>query len=564
MPPTTVAPLAIASSLYHDRILGLWQGKFIGGTLGAPIEGVKDIQTFDESLSLPTALTENDDTDLQILWLHALQEHGVHLTAHDLVREWREHMRGPWNEYGIAWANWERGISPPDSGQVSNWFWGEGMGCPIRAEIWGAICPGAPGLAARYAAMDGSLDHVGSSIEAEKFISALVAASFFETDLRRLIRHHGLAVVTPNSRFHALVADLLTWTESESDWRVLRTRILANYGHPDMTNVLQNLGFTLLALLHSGGDFGRAMMIALNCGYDTDCTAGIAGAILGATKGAKQLSRERLGRNVSDGYVVSACMPGLPSKGSLAELTQSCLQIAREVATAFETGIALPVGAGETPAPALAVTPQPLPVAPTPRGRPFPTWQIVGPFWRNWDERREADRTRQEHGNPNLPSSQYFSHAHPGFDRPWLSIDALAAGALPPPSVAQSWSRPAPDNRLPLDTLPGPAGPLCYYAATWVRFTSARKLWLTLGTTGPVEVWWNGRSVLQSQTHQALTPNTFAVEVDAVAGVNSVILKLARTGTELAACVDLRQNDGRHWHQAFYETDLEWLAAPDA
>lgn len=554
--------IEITRTVYFDRILGMWQGKFIGGTLGAPIEGVKDLQDFTEELALPTALTENDDTDIQILWLHALQEHGVRLTAIDLMREWREHMRGPWNEYGIAWANWERGFVPPQSGQVSNWFWGEGMGCPIRAEIWGAICPGAPALAARYAAMDASLDHTDNSVEAEKFLSALYAGAFLESDPRRLIAELALPVVTPDSRFHALVTDLLAWTLEESDWQVLRTRILADYGHPDMTHVLQNLGFTLLALLHSRGDFSRAMMISLNCGYDTDCTAGIAGAILGVTTGATGLARGRFAKGVSDRYVVSACMPGLPSKGSLSELTQSCLQIARDAATTFGTGVSLPASPGEQAAPPLAVTPQPLPTIPPRRGPVFPTWTITGPFWRNWDERRACDTTRKEHGNPNLPSSQYFSHVLAGFDRDWLAVNELAAGRPPVSTIARHWVKPAADNRLPMAGLFSRHGPLCAYAATWARFAEARRLWLMIGATGPVEVWWNGRSVLRSTTHQSLTPNTFALEVEAVAGTNSLVLKLARDATELEACVDFRQDRGRHWHQSFYETDFEWLTSP--
>lgn len=557
----TSAPLLeIERDLYLDRILGLWQGKFIGGTLGAPIEGVKDIQDYDENLALPSALTENDDTDLQILWLHALQEHGVRLTAIDLMHEWREHMRGPWNEYGVAWANWERGLVPPDSGRLSNWFWGEGMGCPIRAEIWGSICPGSPYQAAHYAALDGSLDHTAESIEAEKFIAALVAGAFLETDLRKLIVDHGLPVIAAGTRFRALVTDLLAWTlPADADWRLLRRRILTDYGHPDMTHVLQNLGFTLLALLLSRGHFRRAMMIALNCGYDTDCTAGIAGAIIGATRGSAWLGRENLAQHVDDRYVVSDCMLGLPPAGSLAALTQSCLQLAREVATVFDTGISLPRPANEAFEQPLAVRAQPMPPPPAPRGCPFPSWKIYGPFWRNWDERRTADLARGEHGNPNLPSAQYFSHVLSGFDRDWLDVTALADCTLRSGAEPAGWTRDATDNRLPLDHLAHRTGPLCYYAATWVSLATERPLWLTLGSTGPIDVWWNGRLVVHSETHQALTPNTFAAEVQARAGKNSLILKLARAHSDLAACIDLRRHAGRHWHQCFYETDLEWL-----
>ena len=42
----------------------------------------------------------------------------------------------------------------------------------------------------------------------------------------------------------------------------------------------------MLALLYGERDFGRTQLIALNCGYDTDCTCATAGAILGIIGGA--------------------------------------------------------------------------------------------------------------------------------------------------------------------------------------------------------------------------------------------------------------------------------------
>ena len=81
----------------------------------------------------------NDDLDLQVLWLKVLEEKGPALTSDDLAQAWLDGCWYPFNEYGIFRRNWRLGIHPPMSGRFGNQFWENGMGCPIRAEIWGYV-----------------------------------------------------------------------------------------------------------------------------------------------------------------------------------------------------------------------------------------------------------------------------------------------------------------------------------------------------------------------------------------------------------------------------------------
>ena len=55
---------------------------FIGGTLGAPFEcfrGVYDIDFFMQDVSSPVP---NDDVDLQLVWLSAIEHEGKNLDSH--------------------------------------------------------------------------------------------------------------------------------------------------------------------------------------------------------------------------------------------------------------------------------------------------------------------------------------------------------------------------------------------------------------------------------------------------------------------------------------------------
>jgi ADP-ribosylglycohydrolase len=539
---------------YINTTLGLWTGKFIGGTLGAPVEGLKEMHAFASADELPETPAENDDTDLQLLWLHALQQRGAGLTARDLAEEWREHVRAPWGEYGVAVSNWERGVWPPESGRANNWFFSESMGCPIRAEIWAAICPGAPAAAARFAGMDASLDHTGDSVEAERFIAAVEAAAYFEKDIYKLI-DTGMSHVSPRSRFARLVRDVTAWS-AQGDWRETRARVLRDYGAPDFTQSRQNLGFTLLGLLHSGGDFARTILLALNCGYDSDCTAATAGAIAGAVLGYADVP-ERWRKAAGDRYVVSDWMLGFPREGSIRELTRACAAQARKVSAHFGGDVEIgPSPANDEPPP-LDVRPQP--AAPVlPAKTPFPVWRVIGPFWRQWEERRSLNPVWREHPSDRMPSTFYMFHASAGFDRDWLDLAALSLSSPVPDGAAAQQLR-AMDDRLPLADAFGCENPLTCYAVAEFDVPTARRAWLMAGSTGPVRVWLDGEEIIASDSYQPLSPCTFAVDKTLAAGRHRIAFKLCRTSQPPGAYFAIKRHIGKHWHHCFFDTGIDWV-----
>ena len=69
---------------FRDKVYACWLGKNIGGTLGAPFEGHRDMHSITFYEPVPTKPTANDDLDLQLLWLKALEERGPGLTCLDL------------------------------------------------------------------------------------------------------------------------------------------------------------------------------------------------------------------------------------------------------------------------------------------------------------------------------------------------------------------------------------------------------------------------------------------------------------------------------------------------
>ena len=139
---------------YRDKVAGCWMGKNIGGVLGAPFEAKRqfnDVSFYAQDLSMGPP--PNDDLDLQIVWLAAVERYGRNVNASILGDYWFNFVIPNWVEYGMGKANLRAGLVPPISGYLDN-VYANSCGCFIRSEIWACLCPGHPELAARYAYED--------------------------------------------------------------------------------------------------------------------------------------------------------------------------------------------------------------------------------------------------------------------------------------------------------------------------------------------------------------------------------------------------------------------------
>lgn len=321
---------------YYRIVYGGWLGKNIGGTLGAPVEGRKELLRLDYYPKLPDGPLENDDLDLQLVWLHALEQYGPALTARELGQEWVEHVFFPFDEYGYALANLRRGLQAPVAGWFNNPF-ADCMGSPIRSEIWAMAAPGAPAIAARYAYEDAIVDHAGGEgVYGEMFFAALQSAIFFERDRDRLI-DIGLGHIPADCRTALALRDLLRWHQEGHGWTEARELVLRHHGRSNFTDAPQNIAFTILGWLY-GESFEDAILKAVNCGYDTDCTAATLGAILGMLLGPEALP-ERWTAPLGDRVVVSPPINGFPAPANLDELTRRTMRVGKRVLAAWDTGI---------------------------------------------------------------------------------------------------------------------------------------------------------------------------------------------------------------------------------
>ena len=277
---------------YYDKVLGGWTGKCLGGTVGR-FEGTKEITSFNIYDLLPEGMVPNDDLDIQLIWLDVLLDKGIYLTSTHLMEAWIAQYDFDMGEYGFARRNGRRGIMPPVSGVYANDFYKNSMGCPIRSEVWGMICPGNPKLAAEYAYKDACMDHEGESIWAEQFLSAMEAAAFFESDIRTLI-NLGLRFVPTESNLHKAIIDVIKGYDRGLDWENTWLYLRNHHSHPDCTYAPINLGIIVMALLYGNGCMEKTLTIAVNSGWDVDCTCASVAALIGIITGRKGINEKLL------------------------------------------------------------------------------------------------------------------------------------------------------------------------------------------------------------------------------------------------------------------------------
>ena len=351
---------------YLDKVRGCWMGKNIGGTLGAPFEWkrqVNNVSFYTQDLGgepLP-----NDDLDIQLLWLVALEEMGVELNARILSEYWVLYLTPHWSEYGIAKTNMRSGLVSPLSGTMFNQY-KDSCGSFLRSEIWACIAPGNPRLATRYAYQDSIIDHGnGEGTYAEVFCTALESAAFVCQDVTTLIQV-GLSYIPEKCGVAGAVREVLACYQMGNSWREARDKVLDKYRGLMFFNqrsqisdedwkrgfgtgkrgwdAPSNIGMIIIGLLYGEGDFGKSICTAVNCGEDTDCTGATLGSLFGILHGIQAIPESWI---VPIGHKIRTACLNLGELGyygdqlpaDIGNLTERTIRIAHQVIARYNSDV---------------------------------------------------------------------------------------------------------------------------------------------------------------------------------------------------------------------------------
>ena len=99
-------------AFFADKVRAGWFGKCLAGAVGMPFEGVPfALDLKPEEIRL--ANVPNDDLELQLVWMEALERHGAALTCQDMGDLWKKRIHHGCDEYSIAIYNLAHGLTPP-------------------------------------------------------------------------------------------------------------------------------------------------------------------------------------------------------------------------------------------------------------------------------------------------------------------------------------------------------------------------------------------------------------------------------------------------------------------
>ena len=279
---------------YRDKVYACWIGKNIGGTMGGPYEGTHEILDIKGYKTEANVVLPNDDLDLQLIWLHAVERIGARaVNANTLGEFWLSYLPPHWNEYGIGKINMQKGLIPPLAGDYHN-HWKHSNGAWIRTEVWACMAPASPAIAAKYAIEDAKVDHgAGEGTYAAAFVAAMQSSAFVVKDLRRCIEI-GLDFIPDDCRMSDSIRFAIECYEKGIP--AMEARNLIQQRNADIGNgwfeAPSNVAYAILGLLYGEGDFKKSMITAINCGDDTDCTAATVGATMGILYGTAGIPKD--------------------------------------------------------------------------------------------------------------------------------------------------------------------------------------------------------------------------------------------------------------------------------
>ena len=308
--------IALDRKIVKDKIYACWLGKNIGGTMGTPYEGRTEMQDIQGFKTEPGVVLPNDDLDLQLVWLKAIENEGPQRLNEQILGEyWVSFIPPHWNEYGICKNNMSIGLIPPLAGNYEN-PWKHSNGAWIRTEVWACMAPGCPDIAMKYSRMDACVDHGdGEGTYAAMFVAAIEAAAFVIHDLRKLI-DLGLSKIPADCHMARTIKVLLDCKDNGIDWKEARQIIVDDCKDLGWFQAPANVAFAMLGLLYGEGDFKKSMIYAIDCGDDTDCTGATLGSIFGILNGTAGIPKDwsaYLGDNIVSVAIDRGTLCGVPT-----------------------------------------------------------------------------------------------------------------------------------------------------------------------------------------------------------------------------------------------------------
>ncbi|WP_169302997.1 ADP-ribosylglycohydrolase family protein [Thalassotalea mangrovi] len=322
IPPTMFAAqakdgastLIIAMDDYRDKVYASWLGQMVGNFYGLPYE-FKFLEqpgpdTFPygygsslERLKQAGGAFSDDDTDIEYMYLLAMENYGTAPYYHQLAETWQHQVRERvWAANRQALTLMRAGYTPPLTGHQhfnSEWFQ---IDPQLVNEIWAVTAPGMVRYAVQKTDWAARITSDSFGVEPAMHYAAMYSAAFYESDIENLI-NIGLQALPRSSRFAGVVEEMLAlYRTYPNNWQMARQQMAGKYAKRFEYNqnswypidATLNGACAILALLYGEGDFQRTMDMSVAMGFDADNQAATLGGLLGIIGGINAIPESLL------------------------------------------------------------------------------------------------------------------------------------------------------------------------------------------------------------------------------------------------------------------------------
>ncbi|MHC4581883.1 MAG: ADP-ribosylglycohydrolase family protein [Planctomycetota bacterium] len=286
--------------------------------------------------SLPEGARTDDDTDIEWVYIVAMQREGTAMLApQQITRLWKKHINQRiWCSNLYVRRLMDIGIDPPLTGSLVLNPWANfNISGQFVCESFGLIAPAMPQTAARIGLNYTHVSIDGEPAQTTQLFTAMIATAFVADDVDAII-DAGVACVDPDSAIVPIINDVRRWhKEHPDDWRTTRRLVRDKYTLYESRTRNQNgyelcTAATIAALLYGNGDLVETLIAAFNFGWDADNNAATAATVVGVIKGHRWIRRQ--GWQIKDVYR-NTTRPSMPEDETITSFGDRIIEVAGRV-----------------------------------------------------------------------------------------------------------------------------------------------------------------------------------------------------------------------------------------
>jgi len=204
---------------------------------------------------------------------------------------------GSWGSSEQALLLLKRGIKPPDTGHPRyNKLWWT-IGPQFSSDVYGALTPGMPNLAAALARNLGHINGYAEGTDGAVFVAGMISIAFGEKDTHIIVRN-AASLIHPDSPYRKCLDQVISMADAGRSPQEIFRALGERWGieYPATNNAVVNGGIVAASVWFGDGDYQKTLQLVVHAAdfADTDCNAANSAAVVAALHGMKALPAEQV------------------------------------------------------------------------------------------------------------------------------------------------------------------------------------------------------------------------------------------------------------------------------